>query len=228
MTQKDALELALKELGGRAHLQDIYPIALKYITHKEGSKIYDSLRGCMHDKRRFRPSPGMPTGWYELISFQEDIARRDRRIAELEALLAAMNDEIARCKDVPTEDNFVKKFVEETKHFFKHDRKKADTVRQIMIKVGRSDADKELDSWIEGKQQPSTALALEKQTEALLKAVERPTTQNIHGSYFAGDKVAEKTVIPNVNNYKPQIENQINDGPKLPLGQKDKKTHKDE
>ena len=68
MTQKEALEQALKELGGRAHLQDIYPIALKYITHKEGSKIYDSLRGCIHDKRRFRHSPGMPTGWYELIS----------------------------------------------------------------------------------------------------------------------------------------------------------------
>ena len=26
MTQKDALELALKKLGGRANLKDIYPI----------------------------------------------------------------------------------------------------------------------------------------------------------------------------------------------------------
>jgi hypothetical protein len=83
MTQKDALELALKELGGRAHLQYIYPIALKYITHKEGSKIYDSLRGCMHDKRRFRPSPGMPQGWYELPSYQEEVATLKKENEEL-------------------------------------------------------------------------------------------------------------------------------------------------
>ena len=84
MTQKEALEQALKDLGGRAHLQDIYPVALKYITHKEGSKIYDSLRGCIHDKRRFRPSPDKPQGWYELLSYQEEIASRDKRIKELD------------------------------------------------------------------------------------------------------------------------------------------------
>lgn len=49
-------------------------------------------------------------------------------------------------------DEFVAKVVEETKHFFKHDRKKADVVRQIMIKVDRPDADKELDDWIEGRE----------------------------------------------------------------------------
>ena len=50
-------------------------------------------------------------------------------------------------------DEFVAKMVEETKHFFKHDRKKADVVRQIMIKVDRPDADKELDDWIEGREE---------------------------------------------------------------------------
>lgn len=49
-------------------------------------------------------------------------------------------------------DDIVKKIVEETKHFFKHDRNKADVIRQIMIKVGRPDADKELDDWIEGRE----------------------------------------------------------------------------
>ena len=68
MTQKEALEQALKELGGRAHLQDIYPVALKYITHKEGSKIYDSLRGCIHDKRRYRRAPDKTHGRYELLA----------------------------------------------------------------------------------------------------------------------------------------------------------------
>ena len=83
MTQKEALEQALKELGGRAHLQDIYPVALKYITHKEGSKIYDSLRGCIHDKRRFRPSPDKPQGWYELLSFQEEVDALKKENEEL-------------------------------------------------------------------------------------------------------------------------------------------------
>lgn len=49
-------------------------------------------------------------------------------------------------------DKFVAKVVEETKLFFKHDRKKADVVRQIMIKVDRLDAEKELDDWIEGRE----------------------------------------------------------------------------
>lgn len=83
MTQKEALEQALKDLGGRAHLQDIYPVALKYITHKEGSKIYDSLRGCIHDKRRFRPSPDKPQGWYELLSYQEELATLKKENEEL-------------------------------------------------------------------------------------------------------------------------------------------------
>lgn len=145
MTQKEALEHALKELGGRAQLQDIYPIALKYITHKEGSKIHDSLRGCIHDKRRFRPSPGMPTGWYELISYQEEIAVRDN---EIEALKA----EVERLKKVPTEDDFVKKLIKATKTQFRFKRNEADAVRQVMDKLGRSDADADLTAWMEGRE----------------------------------------------------------------------------
>ena len=61
--------------------------------------------------------------------------------------------EESSCEESSSEiDNFVAQIVEETKHFFKHDRKKADVVRQIMLKVGRSDADQELDDWIEGRE----------------------------------------------------------------------------
>lgn len=48
--------------------------------------------------------------------------------------------------------DFVKKFVKETKHFYKHDRKKADAIRQIMIKLGQKEADEDLDEWMEGKE----------------------------------------------------------------------------
>ena len=153
MTQKEALEQALKELGGRAHLQDIYPVALKYITHKEGSKIYDSLRGCIHDKRRFRPSPDKPQGWYELLSYQEEIASRDKRIKELE-------EENVRLKSVKTEDAFVEKMLKETKKRFKHEseRNKAVAVSQILAWAGREDASENLDEWLEGKEKPFIAV----------------------------------------------------------------------
>ena len=153
MTQKEALEQALKELGGRAHLQDIYPVALKYITHKEGSKIYDSLRGCIHDKRRFRPSPDKPQGWYELLSYQEEIASRDKRIKELE-------EENAQLKSIKTEDAFVEKMLKETKKRFKHEseRNKAVAVSQILAWAGREDASENLDEWLEGKEKPFIAV----------------------------------------------------------------------
>ena len=206
MTQKEAVIEALKRLGGKANLNDIYRLAYA-LADFSGSKDWKATIRWYLQKETdsFRSSK---RGWWELLSYQEDIASRDNRIAELEAKIKEKDEEIAEWKKVPTEDDFVKKFVKETKHFFKHDRKKADIVRQIMIKVGRSDADKELDLWIDGKEQSNTAQAIQKQTEALLKVVERPTTQNIHGDIIQGDKVTEKTVIPSVGNYKPQITTQ--------------------
>lgn len=221
MTQKDAIIEALKRLGGKANLNDIYNLSYK-LADFSGSKDWRATIRWYLQKETDTFCSGK-RGWWELVSFQEEIARRDRRIAELEAMLIAKNEEIAALRSVPTEDDFVKKFVKETKHFFKHDRKKADTVRQIMIKVGRVDADKDLDSWIDGKEQPTAAQAIEKQTEALLKVVERPTTQNINGDVVNGDKVAEKTIVPNVDNYKPTISNQHLNIPISSLGKQKQK-----
>lgn len=224
MTQKEAIIEALKRLGGKANLNDIYRFAYT-LADFSGSKDWKATIRWYLQKETdsFRSSE---RGWWELLSYQEDIASRDNRIAELEAKIKEKDEEIAEWKKVPTEDAFVKKFVKETKHFFKHDRKKADIIRQIMIKVGRSDADKELDSWIDGKEQSITAQAIQKQTEALLKVAERPT---IHGDIIQGDKVAEKTVIPSVGNYKPQITTQNIETPLLPSGpQQEQKQLEDE
>ncbi len=148
MTQKDALEKALKELGGRARLQDIYPVAERYIIHKENSKIKDSLRGAIHDKRRFRPSPGKPDGWYELLSFQEEIASRDKRISKLETLLAERDKEIAELRKQPTVDSFVKKLVIATMDLFGVNKKHADYVRLVLLKLGRNKEHEILLEWI--------------------------------------------------------------------------------
>ena len=227
MTQKEAIIKALEEHGGRERLPVIYPRVIQLAIFKPGSDKQATIRTTLQRHPEcFRHSPGKPDGWWELVSFQEEIASRDNRIAELEAKIKEKDEEIAEWKNVPTEDAFVKKFVKETKHFFKHDRKKADIIRQIMIKVGRSDADKELDSWIDGKELPTTAQAIQKQTEALLKVAERPT---IHGDIIQGDKVAEKTVIPNVSNYKPQITTQNIETPLPPSGpQQEQKQLEDE
>ncbi|MBR2291915.1 MAG: hypothetical protein IJ868_06355 [Prevotella sp.] len=78
-------------------------------------------------------------------------------IAELERCRVRLgsndsNSEENSSEDSSQIDDFVAQIVEETKRFFKHDRKKADVVRQIMLKVGRTDADQELDEWIEGRE----------------------------------------------------------------------------
>jgi len=172
MTQKEALEQALKDLGGRAPLQDIYPIAEKYITHKKDSKIKDSLRGCIHDKRRFRPSPGKPTGWYELLSYQEEVATLKRENEELKVtnkLLIA----------IPKEAEFVDKFLKEVMNEYKRKRKEADPIRNILRHMGHEDAAAVLDAWIDEKE------------EELKKALEKLAfaSINVHGDYVVNKHV---------------------------------------
>jgi hypothetical protein len=120
----------------------------------------------------FRPSAGKPDGWWELVSFQEDIATRDHRIHELE-------EENARLKAVRTEDDFVRRIVKETKKLYKHDKEKTEVIRQILYKVGRSDAEEELDAWIEGREYrtaETVASAIADLTETLEKGVKDGVT----------------------------------------------------
>ena len=83
------------------------------------------------------------------MSYQEDIARRDQRIKEL-------MEENKRLKAVKTEDDFVRRLVRETKNLYKHDKGKTEVIRQILYKVGRGDAEEELDAWIEGREYKSS------------------------------------------------------------------------
>ncbi len=173
MTQKEALEQALKDLGGRAHLQDIYPVALKYITHKEGSKIYDSLRGCIHDKRRFRPSPGMPMGWYELLSYQEEVATLKKENEELK--------ESNKClMSIPKEADFVEKFLKEVMNEYKRKRAEADPIRNILRHMGHEEAAAVLDAWIDEKE--------DELTKALLRLAEKPTYRYERGAIHLDKK----------------------------------------
>ncbi len=149
MTQKEAIEEALHRLGGRAKLRDIYPLAIEIGDFCGSKDKHATIRRCLQKSpKSFRPSPDKPDGWWELISYQEEIAARDKRIKELES-------EVERLENQESADAFVKKLLKEAKKLFKRDVTKADGIRQILYKVGREDAAETLDKWIEEKEKPT-------------------------------------------------------------------------
>ena len=149
MTQKEAIILALETLGGRARLKDIYTFTLRFANFKEGSDIAATIRAeLQRHPESFRPSPDTPKGWWELVSFQEKIARKDARIAELETRVAELEAE-------PKEDAFVKKLVAQAKKIFKRKRDVVDELRTLLLKVDRPDAANELDYWLDETEKKS-------------------------------------------------------------------------
>ena len=165
MKISEACEKVLRDLGGRAQLPDIYPRVLKLVT-LSGATPKNSIRTEMKNHPLiFRHSPNKPKGWWELVSFQEDIAKRDYRIKELE-------EENARLKAVKTEDDFVHRFVDKVKHNLKRDKKTVEEIRKLMDALGRPDADKELDEWLQGKDK---------------KVVKKIVQKNINSQVFTGD-----------------------------------------
>ena len=154
MTQRESIMKALQSLGGRAQLQEIYPLAVE-IGDFSGSKDKKAtIRNCLQTSPKyFRRSPDKPDGWWELLSYQEEITLRNLRIKELE-------EENERLKNVRSENDFVRKLVRETKKLYKHEKEKTEVIRQILYKLGRTDAEEELDAWIEGKEyKPSVNVA---------------------------------------------------------------------
>ena len=83
LTHKDACKKVLEELGGRARLRDIYPRVIPLVKYKPGSDIRATLRRLLQTTPNlFRHTEGRK-GWWELVSFQEELAIRDRKIALL-------------------------------------------------------------------------------------------------------------------------------------------------
>lgn len=142
MTQKEAIIETLNRLGGKASLNDIYRFAYT-LADFSGSKDWKATIRWYLQKETdsFRSTN---RGSWELVSYQEEIASRDKRIKELEEVNA-------RLKSVKTEDDFVVRFVKKVKHNLKRDKKTVEEIRKLMDALGRSDADKELDDWLQGK-----------------------------------------------------------------------------
>ena len=84
LTHKEAVKKALEMLGGKALLKQIYPVAIKLIGKNTNSvDIKATIRRVLNSNPfDFKATHGVKGSW-ELISFQEDIATRNSRIAEL-------------------------------------------------------------------------------------------------------------------------------------------------
>ena len=155
MTQKEATVKALKDLGGRAKLPDIYLHVVKLLEKKSISEIEAPVRGLLQrDKLLFRRPPDKPTGWYELTSYQEEVAAIKKEDEELK-------ESNKRLTSIPKEAEFIEKFLDEVMDVYKYDRKKADPIRIIMRTLGHEEAVAVLTAWIDEKED-ELAKALEK------------------------------------------------------------------
>ena len=203
MTQKEAIIEALKRLGGKANLNGIYRFAYT-LADFSGSKDWKATIRKKKKKETdtFRSSK---RGWWELVSFQEEIASRDNRIAELEALLIDRDKEISELKQQETADLFVGRMIEATKTVFATKRNDARPVQQVLV-VMNCPEQQELMEWIIGK--PTKVVNKTFTKKIIQKTINKGNTYVDH-----------QTIIPNVGNYKPQITTQNIEAPMPSISQ---------
>ena len=92
MTQKEAIIKALEDLGGRGRLQDIYPLAMEYGDFSGSKTPKATIRNyLLMSPKSFRRSYGKPNGWWELLSYQEEMSALKK---ENEMLLKTINESI--------------------------------------------------------------------------------------------------------------------------------------
>ena len=183
MTISEACEKALIDLGGRAHLSEIYPRVLKMVK-LTGATPTNSIRTEMKNHPLlFRHSPNKPRGWWELTSYQEEVAELKSQIVEL----TAKNELLTA---IPKEADFVESFLKEVMNEYKRRRGEADPIRNILRHMRHEDAAAVLDAWIDEKE--------DELAKALKKIAERPTTQNIYGdkNEFKEDSKLLKLALP--------------------------------
>lgn len=202
LTHKEAVKKALGMLGGKAQLKQIYPVAIKLIGKNTRSvdikaTIRRELNSSPYD---FKATPDVE-GWWELVSYQEEVEN-------LKAIIAEQNKVIEEQKKVPTEDDFIQRLLEKLKTVWKDEKKTINEIRKILDALGRSDVVTELDNYLESKKKKPSKQAGKSSGKIV-----------VNGSFYAGDHVSEKTVIPNVGNYQPQITTQNVETPMPSLGQ---------
>jgi hypothetical protein len=181
MTQKEAIIKALDALGGRAKLVDIYPRVIQLAKFKPDSDKQATIRTTLQRHPEcFRSSTGKPKGWWELVSYQKELAELKNKVAEL----TETNKLIIA---IPKEAEFIDKFLKEVMNVYKYERKKADPIRIIMRTLGHEEAAEVLDAWIDEKE------------DELKKALDKLSKLTIAPINVQGDYVIDKHVGNEVN-----------------------------
>lgn len=146
MTQIEAVVKALKTLGGEGELKYIYMIAIDIIGEHNSNNIKANIRRCLNSNpNHFYPIKEKGEGWWGLVSYQNDIKKRDYRIMELE-------EEIQMLNGRPTLEDFMKLFLEVTMNLFRIKRVNADFIRQVLSMMGLKKEEAVLAAFIESKE----------------------------------------------------------------------------
>ena len=180
MTISEACERVLKDLGGRAHLSEIYPRVLKLVT-LTGATPKNSIRTEMKNHPLlFRHSPNKPRGWWELTSYQEELATLKKENAELK-------EENKQLRAIPKEADFVESFLREVMNEYKRKRGEADPIRNILRHMRHEEAAAVLDAWID-EREDELKKALKKLAEMALKPI------NVQGDYVVDKQVGNEVI----------------------------------
>ena len=184
MTQTEAVVEALKILGGKAELKYIYMVAIDLIGEHNSNNIWANIRRCLYSNPKlFYPLKEKGDGWWGLVSYQNELDKRDARIVELEA-------EVKEHKSSPTLESFVKLLLEATMNLFLVNREAADPIRQMLGVIGLKKEEAVLAAWILNKKDPLTEAIKELAKNPKVQVNVQPgataqiTEQGINNSYL--------------------------------------------
>lgn len=146
MTQIEAVVEALKKLGGKGELKYIYMIAIEIIGEHKSNNIKANIRRCLNSNPKlFYPIEDKGEGWWGLVSYQNELNKKDRQIKQLES----ENQEL---KNRPTLESFMKLLLEVTMNLFRIKRDNADYIRQVLSMMGLKKEEAVLSAFIESKE----------------------------------------------------------------------------
>lgn len=172
MTINEACIKVLTELGGKAPLKLIC-LKVQEIVVFKGATPYNSIcTELINHPKNFRRSGGQK-GWWELTSYQEEVADLKKENAELK-------EENKQLIAIPKEADFVDRFQKEVMNEYKRKRGDADPIRNILRHMGHEEAAAVLDAWIDEKE--------DELTKALLRLAEKPTYKYERGAIHLDKK----------------------------------------
>ena len=172
MTINEACIKVLTELGGKAPLKLIC-LKVQEIVVFKGATPYNSIcTELINHPKNFRRSEGQK-GWWELTSYQEEVATLKKENAELK-------EENKQLIAIPKEADFVDRFLKEVMNEYKRKRGDADPIRNILRHMGHEEAAAVLDAWIDEKE--------DELTKALLRLAEKPTYKYERGAIHLDKK----------------------------------------